>query len=530
MKDPMPASRKEDPVYMPTIGLEIHAELRTVSKMFCSCKNDPDEERPNLNICPICLGHPGTLPVLNMEAIKHVLKVGLAVGGTLADFTEWDRKNYFYPDIPKGYQLSQYKYPLVSGGTLSGVELERIHLEEDTARSTHDHDQGQAAVPIAAPAAQRPGLSLIDFNRSGVPLMELVTKPVIHDTAAAVRFAKELQLLLRYLHAGEANLEKGEMRIEANISVALADRPDPLKLGVKTEVKNLNSFRAVERAIEFEIERQSSLLEAGETVVQETRGWDDGKNETYSQRSKESSHDYRYFPDPDVPKLKLSEVREFSALALRAELLELPWAKRDRYKNDFGMTEKEVAVFIESPEIARYFESVISSFKDSPKKVKLATNYLLTDYLGLLKNQSAAENRENRSGQSADGRKRTGMISETRRVNVIPALSFSELISMTAAGDISSRGAKDLLALLFSDQKSSARPLAEKHGLLQKSDAADLVPAIQKVIADNPKAAAEYKAGKTASLQFLIGQAMRATKGAGNPEIVRKLLSENLRG
>ncbi|MCL5781996.1 MAG: Asp-tRNA(Asn)/Glu-tRNA(Gln) amidotransferase subunit GatB, partial [Patescibacteria group bacterium] len=227
--------------YAATIGLEIHAELNTASKMFCSCKNDPDEERPNVNVCPICLGHPGTLPVLNHEAIKHVLKIGVAVGGKLTDFTEWDRKQYFYPDIPKGYQISQYAYPLVSGGTLAGVDLERIHLEEDTAQSTHDtHDK-----------------SLINFNRSGVPLMELVTKPVIHDSDTAVRFAKELQLLLRYLGAGGANMEKGEMRVEANISVA---RKSSDELGTKTEVKNLNSFRAVHDAIDFEIRRQIKLI------------------------------------------------------------------------------------------------------------------------------------------------------------------------------------------------------------------------------------------------------------------------------
>jgi len=200
--------------YTPTIGLEIHAELKTASKMFCSCKNDPDEEKPNANVCPICLGHPGTLPVLNREAIRHVLKVGVAVGGKLADFTEWDRKNYFYPDIPKGYQISQYKYPLVSDGELAGVALERVHLEEDTARSTHDIEVGPRGGTPRGPT------SLVDFNRSGVPLMELVTSPSIHDAATAVRFAKELQLLLRTLGAGDANMEKGEMRVEANISVS----------------------------------------------------------------------------------------------------------------------------------------------------------------------------------------------------------------------------------------------------------------------------------------------------------------------
>ena len=290
--------------YIPTIGLEVHAELKTASKMFCSCKNDPDERQPNKNVCAICLGHPGSLPVLNNEAIKHVLRVGTAVNGSTADFTEWDRKNYFYPDIPKGYQISQYKYPLVVGGELAGVSIERIHLEEDTAQSTHDTNEN----------------SLINFNRSGVPLMELVTRPVIHDSETAVNFSKELQLLLRTLNAGEANLEKGEMRVEANISVASHADTAAGKFGTKTEVKNLNSFRSVGRAIAYEVERQINLLDGGGKVVQETRGWDDAIGETYSQRSKESSHDYRYFPEPDIPKLKISEMKEFSPDVLKKEI------------------------------------------------------------------------------------------------------------------------------------------------------------------------------------------------------------------
>jgi aspartyl-tRNA(Asn)/glutamyl-tRNA(Gln) amidotransferase subunit B len=478
--------------YVPTIGLEIHAELKTASKMFCSCRNNPDEERPNANVCPICLGHPGTLPVLNKEAIKHVLKIGTAVGGTLADFTEWDRKNYFYPDIPKGYQISQYKFPLISNGSLAGVELERIHLEEDTAQSTHDtHEK-----------------SLINFNRSGVPLMELVTKPVIHDSATAVRFAKELQLLLRYLGAGEANMEKGEMRVEANISVASPEDTAAGKFGTKAEVKNLNSFRSVERAIEYEIDRQSSLLDKGEKVSQETRGWDDARNETYSQRSKESSHDYRYFPDPDIPKLRLSEISEFSKDILSKEIPELPEAKRVRFAEKFGMTPKEVAVCVESPLLSRYYESVISSYPEDSKKVKLTTNYLLSDYLGMLKrlNESSPE----------------------KSIDTIPAGTFSKLIHMIAAGDLSSRGAKDVLALLMNDPAASPQELAEKNGLMQKSDPSAIIPIIERILADNPSVVADYKAGKAASLQYLIGQAMKATKGSANPELVKSILLEKL--
>ncbi|MDB5239113.1 MAG: gatB [Candidatus Parcubacteria bacterium] len=477
--------------FVPTIGLEIHAELKTASKMFCSCRNNPDEETPNANICPICLGHPGTLPILNTQAIKHVLKIGIAVDGTLADFTEWDRKNYFYPDIPKGYQISQYKYPLVSGGQLAGVKIERVHLEEDTAQSTHDtHEK-----------------SLVNFNRSGVPLMELVTEPVIHDSASAVRFAKELQLLLRELGAGEANMEKGEMRVEANISVSSPEDMEARRFGTKTEVKNLNSFRSVERAVEFEIARQIKLIERGEKVVQETRGWDDAASETYSQRSKESSHDYRYFPDPDIPKLKISLIPEFSREALAKELPELPAARRDRFKDVFSMTDKEAAVFAESTPLSNYFESIVSAYTNDPKRVKLTTNYLLSDYLGLLKKESI-------DADAASER--------------ISHAAFAGLVNMIAAGEISSRGAKDLLTLMMQEKGASPRSLAEKNNLLQKSDASDISPAIDKVIADNAKVVAEYKAGKTASIQFLIGQAMKATKGAANPEVVRKILAEKL--
>src|SRR5574343_632370 len=253
--------------YYTTIGLEIHAELKTNSKMFCGCKNNPDEKTPNTNICPVCMAHPGTLPVINAEAVKSVVKVGLALGANIADFTEFDRKNYFYPDIPKSYQISQYKYPIVSGGELNGVKITRVHLEEDTATSKHD----------------RGNFSLIDFNRAGVPLMELVTEPVIHSSREAGDFGRELQLLLKYLEVSEANMEKGQMRVELNISVS----DDPNKFGTKVEVKNINSFRSAERAGEYEVKRRIALLEKGEgdKIVQETRGWDESKQATFSQRS-----------------------------------------------------------------------------------------------------------------------------------------------------------------------------------------------------------------------------------------------------
>ena len=465
--------------------------------MFCSCRNNPDETAINVDVCPICLGHPGTLPVLNREAVRQVLRIGTAVGGELANFTEWDRKNYFYPDIPKGYQISQYKFPLVSGGSLAGVEIERIHLEEDTAQSTHDtHDK-----------------SLINFNRSGRPLMELVTKPVIHDASTAASFGRELRLLLRYLGAGEASMEKGVMRVEANISVAPTGTD---KLGTKTEVKNLNSFRAVERSIVYEIDRQTSLLSQGQPIIQETRGWDDVKNETYSQRVKESSHDYRYFPEPDIPKVMLSELVEFNHLALKRSLPELPSQRRNRYKKDYAMTSKEVEVFIESVTVADYFENIISNFKGDLSKIRLAINYLLNNYLGKIY-----------LGQGItpdDLDKEIGL-------NRITPASFAELIDLLANKTISSTGANSLIDLALADKKKfdhSFRIVAEENNLIQKSNASDLAPIIEKIIAEHSSVVTEYKGGKISSLQFLIGQVMEATKGSANPEVVKKLLLEKL--
>ena len=473
--------------YLPTIGLEIHAELKTSSKMFCSCKNDPDEEKPNMNVCPICLGHPGTLPSLNKEAIAKVLKIGLAVNGKLADFTEWDRKQYFYPDIPKGYQISQYAYPLVSGGKLADVELERVHLEEDTAQSTHDQHEK----------------SLINFNRSGVPLMELVTKPVIHDAKTAVHFAKELQLLIRYLGAGEANMEKGEMRVEANVSVS--ENPE---LGIKTEVKNLNSFRAVEKAIGYEIKRQIDILERGEKVVQETRGWDDRKEETISRRSKESAHDYRYFPEPDIPKMKISEIPEFSREILSRGMPELPWIRRERFINDFGATSKEAEMFVEDSALASYFEKIIKAKKDSKIGLKeyarLAMNYLLTDYFG--------------------GLKKKGRMCHI--LTLIPPASWADLISMIMNGELSSRGAKDMITYLIDEPQGAPRDLAVKHALIQQNDPEALKKTIKEVIESNKVVVSEYKSGKQSSLQYLIGQAMKATGGSANPSLIKEILLE----
>lgn len=469
--------------YKPTIGLEIHAELKTKTKMFCNSKNDPNEIKPNTNICSICMAHPGALPVINKQAVKHVLKVGIALNGQLADFTEFDRKNYFYPDIPKGYQISQYKYPLVSGGELKGIKITRVHLEEDTAKSTHDEE----------------GHSLVDFNRSGLPLMELVTEPVIENAQQAAIFAKELQLLLRYLGAGEANMEKGEMRIEANISVSDTDI-----FGTKVEVKNLNSFKVVEKAIEYEIKRQIKVLKDGGRVVQETRGWDENKQETFSQRMKEGSADYRYFPDPDLPKLKLSEIPELQKEVLEKELPELPWEKRERFLKDFGIKLEDVEMFVADENYRNLFEDIVKKIGDNKDLIKLTSNYITSDLAGLKKNSDIVD------------------------FGKITADNFFGLIKMIGAEKISSRGAKDILKILFTEG-GDAEQIAEKNGFIQKNNEDELMQLIIKIIKDNKKVADDYRAGKEIALKFLMGQAMKETKGSANPKILQDLFEKYLK-
>ncbi len=456
--------------YRLTVGLEIHAELNTETKMFCNSKNDTDEARPNVNVCPVCLGYPGTLPVINEEAVRKVLRLGVTVNGELADYTEFDRKNYFYPDIPKGYQISQYKHPLVKGGELTGVAITRIHLEEDTARSIHSEGEE----------------SLLDFNRAGTPLLELVTLPVIHDKETAVRFAKEFQLLISpaYLNISSADMERGEMRVEANISVSKDET-----LGTKVEVKNLNSFRAVEKAISFEILRQTEILENGGRVSQETRGWDETKEETFPQRLKEEAHDYRYFPDPDLPKLFIEDIKKFNKKTLQASLPELPSEKRARYKKDFKLKESDIEIYVKRPEWGRLIEEVAMVLKDTDL-IQLASNYITTD----LKTPVLAK-------------------------------SLAEVVRMVSRGDISSRGAKNILKII-EDRGGEPKLIAKENNLIQKSNVSELKTVVEKVIRENPEAVAEYKKGKLSSLQFLIGQAMKSTKGSGNPQILKEIFTK----
>lgn len=466
--------------YTTTIGLEVHAELSTNSKMFCGCKNDPHHGKPNSHICPVCLAHPGTLPVPNEEAIAKVLLFGQAVKAKQAVFSEFDRKNYFYPDIPKAYQISQYAFPFLTGGNLSGVELTRVHLEEDTARSQHDHD----------------GVSLVDFNRAGVPLMELVTEPVIHDAKTAGNFARELQLLLQTLNISGAQMERGEMRVEANISVSKTD-----ELGTKVEVKNLNSFRSVESAIEYEVERQIAALEAGEIVSQETRGWDEVKLKTYTQRTKETAKDYRYFPDPDLPKIDTSLYNYFSESRLSEILPELPNEIRLNYTN-IGIPSNQIEQLIATKAIGNFFAklSKLPNMTSNAEALKLSANYLTSDVLAEL--------------------------SKGRSLTLTPE-HFASLMMMLLGSEVNSRVAKDLLIELL-DKDADPAILAKERGLLQSSDPTTLMPFIDAVLANFKPAVAEYYAGKAATIQFLVGQCMRETRGTANPGLLAELLKARL--
>jgi aspartyl-tRNA(Asn)/glutamyl-tRNA(Gln) amidotransferase subunit B len=472
-----------EPEYQATIGLEIHAELKTHTKMFCDSLNDPDETRPNVNVCPVCMGHPGTLPVPNKQAIEHVIKVGLALGSEISGTTKFDRKNYFYPDIPKAYQISQYDKPIVKGGMLRGVRITRVHLEEDTATLSHVG-----------------GVSLVDYNRSSVPLMELVTEPDLRSADEVAEFARELQRILRYLGVSDANMEKGQMRIEANIS---------LNMGTKAEVKNINSFKAVHDAVEYEIKRQEKALRAGEKLVQETRGWDEVKQSTFSQRSKESAHDYRYFPEPDIPPF---ETNSFDIAALYESLPELPEAKRARFMKEYNLEAKSADAMADEPTMADYFEAAVSEYRESVANGDPAIifNYLTSDLRGLMKQANIA----------FDG---AGIAA----LKVNPE-HLAHLAALINDGKITSRQAKDMLAKMFAtgdDPESIMK--SENIGL---SDAGEVEETVRAIIAENEVAVADYKKGKVASLQFMIGKAMGKLKGRAKPDMLKELFEKNLTG
>lgn len=495
--------------YKVTIGMEIHVELGTESKMFCSCKNGMGlTKKPNQNICEVCTAQPGALPVPNIKAIEYVMRAGLALNCEVAKDTKFDRKNYFYPDLPKGYQISQYDQPICEKGQIefeywnkkderkkSLVGITRIHLEEDTGKLMHSN-----------------GSTLVDFNRAGVPLMELVTEPDLTSAVEAKQFCTELRRLFRYLKISTADMEKGQMRCEANIS--LYKEGDDKLSGTKVELKNINSFKAIEKGIEYEIKRQTKLLDENEKVIQETRGWSDEKSKTFSQRTKENSDDYRYFPEPDILPLKFTQ-EEIDRI--KYSLPELPWEREGRFIRQMGLTKQNAEILVDYSEMADYFEQIVSELDDWIKATdqdvseeqrlklyKLTANYLLTE----------TQKHLFEKGQNIED------------IKITPE-NFAELIKIIYKGEINSSVAQTVLLEMFERGADPSHVIEEK-GLAQTNDEGELEKIAEQVIAENPKSVEDYKKGKENAVKFLMGQVMKATQGSANPKMAMEILKKKL--
>lgn len=488
--------------YEVVVGIEVHCQLRTASKMFCSCAATSDDATPNSRCCPVCLGLPGALPVINRRAVEHVLVTGLAIGASIPAATRWDRKNYFYPDLPKGYQISQFELPLASNGTLAFetsagmrvVGIRRAHLEEDTAKLVH----------ATAPDGRK--VSLVDFNRSGMPLMEIVTEPDIRSAEEARRYAEELQRLLRYIDVSDADMEAGQMRVEANVSL----RPRGTEpFGTRTEVKNMNSFRSVERAITYEVERQAAALDAGETLRQETRGWDDPRGVTYVMRSKEDSEDYRYFPEPDLPPLRTDPDW---LDRIRAGLPELPASRRARYAADLGLSPYDAGVLTASREMADFFEAAVAAAAGRPTPVpaKAVANWVAGELSRLLNGAAGTpKGRIDRCGISPDG--------------------LAELAGLVEGGEISGTSAKEALTVAFETGEAPAAVVAAR-GMRRISDTAALSAIVDATLAEHPDAVSDYWAGKAPAVGFLVGQVMKRTRGQADAALVGAAIRARLDG
>ena len=485
----------------PVIGIEVHCQLRTASKMFCSCSNAYDGAPPNSHVCPVCLGLPGALPTINRRAVEGVLATGAAIGATTPAATRWDRKNYFYPDLPKGYQISQYDLPLAANGRLTidtsagpfSIGITRAHLEEDTAKLIHATDDAGRKV------------SLVDFNRSGAPLMEIVTDPDLRTAEQARRYAEELQLLLRAIDVSDADMDRGQMRVEANVSLR---RRGTEAFGTRVEVKNMNSFRSVERAIAYEIERQAAALDDGETLTQDTRGWDDAKGATYVMRSKEDSHDYRYFPEPDLPPLRVDPAW---LAEIRAALPELPAARRSRYAAELGLSSYDAAVIVADPVMSVAFEAILGATgtegATAPQvPAKEIANLVMGDYA--------------KAGKETTERTAGGLVGRASAAELV------RLIGRVVDGGLSRANAKEVLL----EHLASGEPVATivaARGLAQISDTDELAAIVERVVAENPKAVADYRAGKP-TVGFLVGQVMKATGGQANAGLVQGAIRARL--
>lgn len=515
------------PKYIPIIGLEIHVELKTKSKMFCSCANESNPKEANKNVCEICLAHPGTIPVPNKTAIDWTCKISKALNCRVNEFSKFDRKHYFYPDLPKGYQISQYDQPIGEYGhidlqfltgknhrELAKIGVRRVHLEEDTAKLSHDtNDQ-----------------TLVDFNRGGVPLVEIVSDPDIQSSAEAKSYCQELQMILRYLNVSDADMEKGHMRCEANVSIqeegkfvnenGLIKPLGDYKLNHKIEVKNINSFRAVEKAIEFEIKRQTAMLEKGEDWGPETRGWNDDKGETVLQRTKESAADYRYFPEPDIP--------PFHPLKIAGEisLPELPIQKRQRFHEEYGFSFADAYLLTADKNWAEFTENVMSELGEWLRSLP-ETKKMTEKETNTTKQQIA---------KLAGGwitSKLTGAMAE-RGIDIkilkIKPENFAELVTLIFANRVNSTNAQKILGeMLDSGVDMDPTHIMEEKGYGQIADEDKLGAVVDEVIKNNPQQVAAYKAGKTPLLQFLKGMVMKATEGSADPQVAEKLLIEKLK-
>lgn len=480
--------------YETVIGLEIHAQLRTKSKMFCSCDNYSVDAEPNTHVCPVCLGMPGMLPVANAQAIEWTYLFGLALGGKIADKWNFERKNYFYPDLPKAYQITSSTNPPVIGGSVdldiddvvSTVRIHHVHLEEDAGKLVH---------PVGAK------YSLVDLNRAGTPLMEIVTEPDIRSPHEASVFMQDLRAILRYLGISDANMEQGNMRCDANISLRPVGQAE---YGTKVEIKNMNSFKMIERALEYEITRQTEMLETGERIIQETRGWDDSKGVTVGQRNKEEANDYRYFPEPDLP--------PFTVGKLDLNLPELPKEKCARFVNEYGLSTIDATQLTSDLELARYFEQAVEELSDE---------ILSTDEL----KRAAAKKLANWITGELIGRlnKFSVQLSEAK---VTPE-QLAMLVALIDSGSISGKQAKEVFDKMF-ETGDNPNEIVEASGLGQVSDEGSLLVAIGKVIGNNQKSVDDFHAGKGQAFGYLMGQVMAETRGQANPQMVNKMLREKL--
>jgi len=478
--------------YEAVIGLEIHAQLLTDSKIFCGCSTKFGAA-PNTNICPVCTGQPGVLPVLNIKVVEFAIKTGLALKGNVAKRSIFARKNYFYPDLPKNYQISQYELPLVSGGhmdiTVDGkvkrIGITRVHLEEDAGKLVH---KGAAGLKGSTG-------SLVDFNRTGVPLMEIVTEPDIRSPEEAKVFMQDLRNLLVYLGVCDGNMEEGSLRCDANVSLRPAGQKE---LGTKAEVKNMNSFKSVQKALEAEIKRQTDMLESGERIVQETRLFDDTIGMTTPMRSKEEAHDYRYFPEPDLVPVE-PERKWVDEIA--KTITELPGAKKSRLMKDHGLPELDASVLINDKELADFFEECLKLYKNA----KNLSNWMIGDLTAYLK------------------AKKIGI----KDINITSA-QFVEMLNLIDKGTISRNSAKGIMVGML-DKGKSVNDIVAESGATQISDEAELINLIADVIKNNPRSVTDYKGGKEPALFFLMGQVMKATKGRANPEALKTLLVKELK-